>query len=68
MSQKMLKLKQCYNEEVDVQQYTIDMIPFSANVARDGDFMVSVYGDSMSPRFPNGSLVLTRPIPTPHRP
>lgn len=53
-----------YNEEMDVQQYTIDMIPFSASVARDGDFMVSVYGDSMSPRFPNGSLVLARPIPS----
>lgn len=52
------------NEEVDVSQYALELLPFSTSVARDGDFMVTVYGDSMSPRYPNGSLVLARPLPT----
>ena len=52
-----------YNNVVDVEQYTTGMMPFSRTIATDGDVVVPVYGDSMSPRYPSGSHILIRPLP-----
>jgi len=51
------------NVEADVEQYTIDTMPFSRKIATEGDVVVPVYGDSMSPRYPSGSHILIRPLP-----
>ena len=40
------------NAESDTEQYTIDTMPFSRSIACEGDVVVPVYGDSMSPRYP----------------
>lgn len=52
-----------YNNEIDVEQYTIDRMPFSRHIATEGDVVVPVYGDSMSPRYPSGAHILIRPLP-----
>jgi phage repressor protein C with HTH and peptisase S24 domain len=36
------------------------MMPFGREYAQQGDFVVPVYGESMSPTYPSGSLVLAR--------
>ena len=51
------------NAEADTNQYTIDTMPFSRSIATEGDVVVPVYGDSMSPRYPSGSHILIRPLP-----
>lgn len=51
------------NAEADVEEYTIDTMPFSRKIATEGDVVVPVYGDSMSPRYPSGSHILIRPLP-----
>ena len=51
------------NAEADVEEYTIDTMPFSRKIACEGDVVVPVYGDSMSPRYPSGSHILIRPLP-----
>ena len=51
------------NAETDVEQYPVDLMPFSRTIATDGDVVVPVYGDSMSPRYPSGSQILIRPLP-----
>ena len=51
------------NAESDTEQYTIDTMPFSRSIACEGDVVVPVYGDSMSPRYPSGSHILIRPLP-----
>ena len=51
------------NDVVGEEEYIAEQMPFSRNVAREGDFVVNVYGDSMHPRYPSGSRVLLRPIP-----
>ena len=51
------------NNEVDVDEYTIDTMPFSRNLATEGDVVIPVFGDSMSPRYPSGSYILIRPLP-----
>lgn len=51
------------NNEVDVDEYTIDTMPFSRTLATDGDVVIPVFGDSMSPRYPSGSYILIRPLP-----
>lgn len=51
------------NVEADVEQYNIDTMPFSRKIATEGDVVVPVYGDSMSPRYPSGSHILIRPLP-----
>lgn len=51
------------NDQCDVEQYTIKMLPFSRSIATEGDVVVPVYGDSMSPRYPSGSHILIRPLP-----
>ena len=52
------------NAETDVEQFYTRQMPFSRSVARDGDFVMPVIGDSMTPKYPNGTFVLVRPIPT----
>lgn len=52
------------NNETDIQQYNTAQMPFSRNIARDGDFVMPVVGDSMTPKYPNGTYVLVRPLPT----
>ena len=52
------------NMETDTIQYDTMQMPFSRNIARDGDFVMPVVGDSMTPKYPNGTYVLVRPLPT----
>ncbi len=40
----------------------IGLMPFSRNIAREGDFVIQIYGDSMSPKYESGSMVLARRI------
>lgn len=51
------------NDQCDIEQYTTKMLPFSRSIATEGDVVVPVYGDSMSPRYPSGSHILIRPLP-----
>lgn len=51
------------NAEADTNQYVMDTMPFSRSIATEGDVVVPVYGDSMSPRYPSGSHILIRPLP-----
>jgi hypothetical protein len=51
------------NAEADTNQYVMDTMPFSRSIACEGDVVVPVYGDSMSPRYPSGSHILIRPLP-----
>lgn len=51
------------NDKADIEQYTTKMLPFSRSIACEGDVVVPVYGDSMSPRYPSGSHILIRPLP-----
>ena len=50
------------NDETDVMEYAIDTMPFNQSIAKAGDVVVPVYGDSMSPKYPAGSFILIRPI------
>lgn len=50
------------NEVTDTEQYITERIPFATTIARDGDFAMTIYGESMSPTYPSGSIVLVRPI------
>ena len=52
-----------FNNETDVAQYVTDTMPFSRSIACEGDVVVPVFGDSMSPRYPSGSHILIRPLP-----
>lgn len=52
-----------YNDEADIEQYSVTKMPFSRSMASEGDIVVPVYGDSMSPRYPSGSFILIRPLP-----
>ena len=51
------------NAEADVPEYKVTTMPFSRSIACEGDVVVPVYGDSMSPRYPSGSHILIRPLP-----
>lgn len=50
------------NEQADIEQYTIGMMPFNRTIAHVGDVVIPVYGDSMTPKYPAGSYILIRPI------
>ncbi len=50
------------NDEVDANSYIAKYEPFSREVAREGDFVVPVYGDSMEPKYPSGSMILIRNV------
>ena len=51
------------NEVTDAPMYAFGKMPFSARVARAGDIVMPVVGDSMSPTYPNGTYILIRPLP-----
>lgn len=50
------------NDEADMEQYTIGVMPFNRQIAHTGDVVIPVYGDSMTPKYPAGSYILIRPI------
>lgn len=50
------------NDQADIEQYTIGMMPFNRQIAHTGDIVIPVYGDSMTPKYPAGSYILIRPI------
>ena len=50
------------NDQADIEQYTIGMMPFNRTIAHVGDVVIPVYGDSMTPKYPAGSYILIRPI------
>ena len=50
------------NDSVDVPQYTLAHMPFSADIAKEGDVVMPVFGDSMSPKYPSGAMVLIRRV------
>lgn len=50
------------NENTDIREYVDGMIPFSNKIARNGDFVIPLFGDSMYPRYPSGSQLLVRPV------
>lgn len=50
------------NDQADIEQYTIGMMPFNRQIAHTGDVVIPVYGDSMSPKYPAGSYILIRPL------
>lgn len=50
------------NEVTDMNEYVVDTIAFSASMARQGDFFMYVSGDSMTPKYPAGCLVLLREV------
>lgn len=43
-------------------EYTTTLMPFSREIAREDDVVIQIYGDSMSPKYPSGSMVLVRKI------
>lgn len=51
-----------FNDQVDTKPYVKRYIPFSREVAREGDCAVTVYGESMEPLYKEGSMVLIRRI------
>lgn len=51
------------NAVTDIEQYTTETMPFSRSIACEGDVVVPVYGDSMTPRYPSGAKILIRPLP-----
>lgn len=51
------------NECAEEQEYTTNYMPFSREVAKNGDIVIPVYGDSMTPKYPSGSMILIRHIP-----
>ena len=50
------------NDMTDIEPYIVGQVPFSRTIATDGDVVVPVYGDSMSPCYPSGSHILIRPL------
>jgi transcriptional regulator with XRE-family HTH domain len=50
------------NDQADIEQYTIGIMPFNRQIAHTGDVVIPVYGDSMTPKYPAGSYILIRPI------
>lgn len=49
------------NDEI-APEYVTEHMPFSRSIARDGDVVIPIYSDSMTPKFPAGSFVLIRNI------
>ena len=49
------------NDEL-APEYVTEHMPFSRSIARDGDVVIPIYSDSMTPKFPSGSFVLIRNI------
>lgn len=51
-----------FNEEVQTAAYVTGQMPFSVEIAHQGDVVIPVYGDSMEPTYRSGSLVLIRKV------
>jgi len=51
-----------FNEEVGTPTYTTGYLPFPTSIARQGDVVIPVYGDSMEPAYKSGSMVLIREV------
>ena len=49
------------NDELGTE-YATDLMPFSKRIAQTGDIVIPVYGDSMTPKFPSGCMVLIRKV------
>ena len=49
------------NDEL-APEYVTELVPISRRVARDGDILIPIYSDSMTPKYPAGSFVLIRNI------
>lgn len=50
------------NDVTGQPEYAVGCHPISRKIARDGDIIVPVYGDSMYPKYTSGSLILIRHI------
>ncbi len=50
------------NDEVGTPEYITKYEPFSREVAREGDLVIPIFGDSMEPKYPSGTMVLIRKI------
>lgn len=50
------------NEVVDMNEYVVGTMALSSELAHEGDFIMQVSGDSMSPKFPAGCFVLLREV------
>ena len=53
-----------FNEEVGTPTYTTGYLPFPTSIARQGDVVIPIYGDSMEPTFKDGDFVLIRQQPS----
>ena len=51
-----------FNVEVDGDEYVTNYIPFPTSIARQGDVVIPIYGESMEPTYKSGSLVLIRKV------
>ena len=51
-----------FNEEVGTPTYTTGYLPFPTTIARDGDVVIPIYGDSMEPTYKSGSMALIREV------
>lgn len=49
------------NDELG-NEYTKSLMPFTREIAKDGDIIIPIYGDSMAPKFPGGCMVLIRKV------
>ena len=52
-----------YNDIVQSKEYTTGYYLLPSDIAKEGDLLMPVYGDSMSPTYVSGSMVLIRPVP-----
>lgn len=48
--------------DVSGSEYVDSFMPFSKEIAREGDFVIPIFGDSMAPKYPSGSCVLIRKV------
>ena len=51
-----------FNQEVNTEEYITGYLPFPTSIARQGDVVIPIYGDSMEPTFKAGSMVLIREV------
>lgn len=51
-----------FNEEVNTETYINGYLPFPTTIARQGDVVIPIYGDSMEPTYKAGSMVLIREV------
>ena len=51
-----------FNQEVNTEEYINGYLPFPTSIARQGDVVIPIYGDSMEPTYKSGSMVLIREV------